>query len=349
MSLADLWQDIRPEGNNDNAADAERAREVVDPAATMKRKLQTEAARRARAVGRARSKEAVVEALPLPVINEDFATRLQREHLTSEGYAASRKHEYDAVDTRHTRARERSRCIKSFLETVAKAVTYLFRGDGQPQSGSAGEVQHALNTVISDDTSTRLRSHRNDKADVFTIMNTSQALFCRYGNADYESLFMPTPLQILPSGKAGSIHAAFRAWLAVSASGLGSRLVLLQCRSTPPRHATFVLMGDALKANDAAWRLEKAMLLAERAKANPADPPHRTYGVRMKCSNHQISLARKPLVLSFEQFWPTLVRLGHLFETSAALINLCQSGGGFQRCLSHHILPCVVFCCERLR
>ena len=335
MSLADLWQDQDHVAANVAAVD-------MDPEIRMKRRLQTEAARSARAVSRALSQASDAAAVP-PLVDEAFPERLQREHLTSAGYSHCRKHEYQDVDSRHASTRERGRCIKSFLDHMARTITSMFLGEGRQETDT--KLTHVLNTVISDDTSTKLRSHRTDKVDVFTIMNTSQALFFRYGGGGCENLSMPMPLQVLPSGKADAIHAAFRAWLAVTASGIGMKLLQLKCPAeiaACPKHQTVVLMGDALRANDSAWRRERTLLLDERAKADNIDAvPHRTYGIRMRCSNHQISLARKPVILSFNQFWPTLVRLGHLFETNsfrrslaASLIALYQNGANFQSFLT---------------
>ena len=311
MSLQDLWQNIEADQNDDG--------DNADENRRVRRRLQTEAARTAAAVSRAVQKSQAQAVLPAHA-EETFSARLQREFLTSAGYAHARKHEYSGVDSRHSHARERGRCIKSFLEAMGRTIARLFLGEGGNGADRDTEVSHVVNNIISDDTSTRLRSHRHDKCDVFTIMNTSQSLFFRYGSGCFESLSLPTSLQVLPSGKAGHIHAAFRAWLAVNASGIGARLLSLNCVppevAACPKHRTLILMGDALKANDAAWRLERALMSSERAKATSSTAPcHRVYGLRMRCANHQISLVRKPLILSFQQFWPTLVRLAHLFET----------------------------------
>ena len=250
MSLEDLWRDVAEP-------------EEQDEALKGRRRLQTEAARIARAVQRAKQKTEVV--VP-PGLDETFSERLQREHMTSAGYAHARKHEFAETDARHAQARERGRCVKSFLQAMAAAVTSLFLGSGR--SGADKELGHVVNMITSDDTSTRLRSHRNDTCDVFTIMNTNQSLFFRYSSGRCESLCLPSPLQVLPGGKAEHIHAAFKAWLAVSSSGIGPKLLSLQCPADlngVPKHQTLVLMGDALKANDSAWKLERERLVAKRA------------------------------------------------------------------------------------
>ena len=172
-------------------------------------------------------------------------------------------------------------------------------------------------------------------------MNSKQSPVARYGTGLVECLHIPTPLQVLAPCTAASIHAAFRAWLVVTGSGLGSKLINLSCSADATKEAnwrTLVLMGDTLKANDAAWLEEAAVLKEARAAGHVTQ---RTAGFRLRCGNHQLALVRKTAVLSISQFWPTLVRLGHLFETHAfnssfagAMIALLEEEGRFQRCLA---------------
>ena len=75
-------------------------------------------------------------------------------------------------------------------------------------------------------------------------------------------------------------------------------------------------MGDALKANDAAWRLER-QLLKQRRLDEVDDACSRTLALRVKCMVHQINLIRKPCVLAVPHYWSTLVRLGHMFEQAS--------------------------------
>ena len=307
-------------------------------APVMRRRLHTEPARIALAAARASQQGAT--AMPA-AFTESFASRLQREQFTR---LCSRTRHGSGVmdkDTFHQGSRERSRSVKSFLTALVDCLVKLFR------PGEAGAtVTHAVNCVVSDDTTTRLKAQGGpgfDQSVVFTIMNTTQNLFLRYAGGRTETVHLPTPLEVLPSGTAPHIYEAFRAWLVVSAGGVGTRLLSLGCPAGVTSAAvwkTEVLMGDALKANDTAWKFEKAALLQRRAEAahDLSNEAHRTLGLRLKCLNHQCCLVRKPLVLSEEGYWATLVRLGNLFELNSfrrsfagALISLLQRPRNFMR------------------
>ncbi|CAE7402212.1 unnamed protein product [Symbiodinium sp. CCMP2592] len=308
----------------------------------MRRRLQTEKARIAVAASRvAKSKDAEVAAATNCMPPEPFQSRLQREQFTRLFVRTKYGTTFMDKDERHQFSRERARCVKSFLQAMVDAVVKLFRGS----SGSdALPMKHVLNTVVSDDTTTKLKAQGRpgfDQSVVYTVMNTSQSLVLRYADGATQCMHMPTPLQILPSGKAKSIHEAFKAWLLITGTGVGGRLLSLQCPANLASQSpwqTLVLMGDALKANNTAWNMEKNSLLQRRRETDSADVPHRTLGLRLKCLNHQCALIRRPLVLSIERYWATLVRLGHLFELNSfrrsfagALISLVQQPGNFVR------------------
>ena len=70
-----------------------------------------------------------------------------------------------------------------------------------------------------------------------------------------------------------------------------------------------MFVGDALRANDAAFRRE-AFLLSQCNSGNIC-------ALRLRCSVHQLSLIRKVAVLMIPKFWSTIVRLAHLFEILA--------------------------------
>ena len=329
MVLDDLWQSLPDPGSG----------EETDPAAAErreKRRRQTEKARVASLVAKAKRKDESALSYMIPACaTQTFAQRLQKEQLTPAHAASRAKVSAETSHTGQKIGRERGRCVKSFLDAMARAVMKLLGSGDNPTDVPV----HVLNTVVSDDTSTRLKSQ--DQTDLFTIMNTKQSLIVRYGDARTECLHIPTPLQVLPSGKAGSIHAAFRAWLVVTGSGVGAKLLSLGCRQIAASQAhfrTLVLMGHSLRANDAAWQQETAVMRQERESADGGAVAHRTAGLRLRCSNHQLCLVRRPLVLSIPNYWTTLVRLGHLFEThsfkrafAGAMISFLQKDGNFLR------------------
>ena len=299
---------------------ASNARELA-----LRRKLQTAPARAAKAV------KLAVEAVTKHTVPEmDYASRLQKQYFS----ASFHPHRYqkpgyadDQSDLKQQTARERARCVWSFLVGLKGTVLDLFQKRGTPE--------HTLNVVIADDTSTKLKAAGSGRHVVYTVMNTVQAAVVRFVDGSWVCLHIPTPIRILQTSKADSIHRAFTSWLLVTSSGLGAIWERLQC----PRDLcngsafqTLVFMGDALKANEAAWKTERA----KRAQVGGRS----LGGLRLKCCNHQLSLIRKPAVLSIPNFWTTIVRLGHLMETqsfrrsfAAALVALLQQEGQFVRSL----------------
>ena len=154
-------------------------------------------------------------------------------------------------------------------------------------------------------------------------------------------------MTILQSAKAPSLHAAFTNWLVSTAQGLGSQWIGL---GAPPdltskcKWKTTILVGDALKANIAAWKVELSLLAKQRQ--DQSSQSQRVLGLRIKCMNHQVALIRKPIALGREHVWTSLVRLGHLFEThsfrrasSHALMSYVQADGHFIRHLIEIVFP----------
>ena len=307
----------------------------------LKRRLQTAPARAAKALKKV---ETTAKGVPLEseleTSDQSYALRLQRAFFTH-NYQRGGYHKPaldpsndparhgDDIDGKQKFARERARCIWSLLLSMKGAICKLF-------DSGRGKVRHFLNCSIADDSSTRLKAAGagGGRSVVHTIMNSFQSAHFRFESGEWDCLHVLTPLQVLGSGRAEAIHQGFTAWLLSSSSGLGCvwrRLGIPE--DLLSRHCqwkTTLMMGDALKANDAAWR-------CERAKRVAADDP-RSLGVRFRCCNHQLCLVRRPMVLSLENYWTTVVRLAHLFEThsfrrslASALIAVLQRDGGFVR------------------
>ena len=326
MPLSDLWSNIDA-GEADDSPQQEIKR--------LRKRVQIASARETLAASRARKEP--VNAVPLP--SQSFSQRLQKEFFTSDvsRTVVSRRTTSDldpvAMGGRHQQAsRERARCVWSFLKLLCATIENLFQ-PGKPP------VEHVLSTCVADDTSTTLRAPGSDRSVVFTVMNTVQSALVRYAGGSWECLHVPTPVQCLNSSVASAIHSSFTAWMLVSATGPGSQWQRLGCDSSllaTAKWKTCVMIGDALKANAAAWKAESKLL-----QSHQGDDDAQVLGLRVKCCVHQFGLVRRPAVLSVERYWTTLVRLGHLYEghsfrrsVASAIMTLLQKDGVFVRTFS---------------
>lgn len=306
----------------------------------LRKRLQTAPARAAKAV-----KKAKADSAKIPTREPTYAQRLQQRFFTHQYQRGSyRKPSFDPADdnndVKQAFSRERARCVWSLLVSLKSALMSLLQG--------RGNIQHLLNVCTADDTSTRLRA-QSGRSVVYTIMNTFQTAVVNFredGEHAAACLFVPTPLLVLNSGKASAIHQGFTSWCVATSSGVGAfwRRAGFDARALSScQWKTTVLMGDALKANDAAWRCERA----KRAKAKDVS----SLGIRFRCLNHQLCLTRRPVVLSVDSYWATVVRLAHLFEGHSfrrslanAFVSMFQKEGQCMRTLhlitaSFHIAP----------
>lgn len=346
MVLSDLWNGFEPISLDPNI-------QKEEDSARNKRRMQTSAARVAAARVKAQSGQAQSSQQGQRSGDDSFAQRLQSEYLTLAYSKVSSQvagHPSSSVfqSERSSKQimRERARCIWSFLQCMVGAVSSLF--------ATEKDIQHVVNTCVADDTNTRMRGQISERTVVHTVMNTVESVYIRYNNncdsdSEWQLLHVPTPVLCLPTSKADSLHAAFTSWMLVCASGLGAYWLRLQCPETlldRARWRSFVMVGDALKANDAFWKSEMRILSERRREQgqNFDSAVHRTLGLRMRCGVHQAALIRKPVALSIENYWSTLVRLGHLYEQysfrraiSGALVSLVNKEGVFRRTLEQMI------------
>ena len=336
MPLSDLWESHDPVDTVDVDSSAEDGEDGAGPeeAKHLKKRLQTANARQAKAVKRA--VEQVEAKKPDPEV-KTYGQRLQTNFFTHRYQRGSfRKTSCNpsseaSSDVKQQFVRERARCAWSFMCAMKDTIVELFQ--------VRGDVQHVLNTCVADDTSTKLKPPNGSRSIVYTVMNSIQSAQIRFSDGSWDCLFIPTPVKCLLSGKSSSIHKAFTSWLLVSAAGPGEIWKRLGCPGDMLQKCvwrTTVLIGDALKANDGAWKFEQQ----NRIKALMPG----SMGIRIKCCNHQLCLVRKPVVLSIERFWATIVRLGHLLEThsfrralAAGFVRLLQQDGNFVRILDIHM------------
>ena len=337
MPLSDLWSGADPE--------PEQEEEQPSELESLKRQARTQKARAALALKRSEQKvekaiQKANEAQQPQCDASAYARRLQEDFLSPSAVRTLQRSlvSCDSHDPKRRAARERSRCVWSLLQTLCRSVVSFL----VPQSGST--VQHVFNTCVADDTNTTLKAVGSKRNAVYTVMNTTQTASARFHDGSWNCFFLPTPLQVLNSTKADTLHASFRSWLLVTADGCGGRWQGLGIPAEaldPIPWRTMVMIGDSLKANDSCWKTERAFLQASwrDSKAKLASSGH-AIGFRVRCANHQIGLVRKPAVLAVPKYWSTLVRLGHLFETmsfrrsvAAGIVGLIQSKA-FQRSLA---------------
>jgi hypothetical protein len=94
--------------------------------------------------------------------------------------------------------------------------------------------------------------------------------------------------------------------------GVGERLLKIGIAAESFAKAVplsvMVVCDDNLKANTLVFN-ELRNKLAEQGHVAHA-------AMNFKCGLHTVSLTRRPIALSVPNYWTTLVRLGHLFESS---------------------------------
>ena len=317
-----------------------------DPQKDKKRK-QTEKGRIASLVSRA-AKKPKSQARPSSSDGaHTYALDMQRRFFTGRlhhVFAMSQSYEASRPDPKKTILRDRSRCAWSLLVRVAHTLdTILTAGSSNPGT----RVGHIINTIVPDDTTTRLKGpHVGDKSVVSTIMNQVQACIVTYEQQgtdvkpNWHCFPIPCPTTIINVPDAENIHAAYASFLVCGANGLGTKLQSLGLPANladaqTAKWAVQIMCGDALEANSSAFGLERKILFHKRKVLNQC---HRKVAIRLKCMNHQLCLIRKPVVLGVERYWATLVRLAHLYECAsfrrriaAGVVNLLSKPGVFER------------------
>ena len=347
MPLCNLLEDVNVD--DDPADDVAACENVVDPGQAQARRDQTANARSqarvnslkrrlglAPAVGQQES-SSNAEAVPAT----SWADRIVNNCLTKRLFI----NQGDSNEARSSR--ERARATKSLVVRIAQTLLSLLTPPAHPpetHSDIAERVHLVLGATVFDETNSKLRGPGGERA-VYTILNTVATVHvkCVAGGEPLDFL-LPTPMLTLPSPKTLDLHTAVCAFLPLCSSGPGH---MLQAAGLPAtfgekaRWRCHVLVGDALKTNDALFKLERRLLHLR------APQQGNFLSLRLKCVLHQLCLIRKPVVLGVSQFWPTLIRLGHLMESYAyrkqlllAAVQVARSSGGFRRCLASQNLAC---------
>lgn len=254
-------------------------------------------------------------------------------------HAADQESSY--YDNKRGFERDRRRSVLSLIKSLVAMLSQVFQVNQATGSDSpAPSLFHILNAHIVDDTSTKMRGpcSSTDRTSVVTIMNAVQSLHVRRSmdcNPDGDdgstavqkcgsclSMKIPTPLIILENADTQTIHDSFTSCAMVTSAGIGAMFAQfgLQKEALPlTSWRTFAFVGDALKANDSAYRRE----CEEMAKRKRSDSKH--LAIRVKCGIHQLCLIRKPVVLMVDRLWSTVVRLSHLFESMTFRKNFART------------------------
>ena len=126
---------------------------------------------------------------------------------------------------------------------------------------------------------------------------------------------------------------------------MGQRLLSWGVPAALFRHVkrqTFIFISDALKTNDTLFReLSKVVQSCMLQPESPISEDNRpkTAALQIHCNIHQVSLTRRTLVLGFDGYWSSLVRLGHLFEGhsfrqrfQASLVQIVRESFRYMQC-----------------
>lgn len=328
MAFAKLWKSSEPQ-------------QTIDPVTELRRVRQTVKALAGRAAARATAKAASAfhqSDESSRAETQSWAAILQQRFFTRQVFHSLK--ETNAEADLKKEANERARCTFSLPTYIVQLIQGMFQS-------SNGKPVHIINAVIADDTDTRLKGLGHDGRPVLrTVCDTVQAVHCRFGQ-EWESLLIPTPMLVLAAPKTGDIHAATTAHSLVCGAGVGHMLESYGVSQSVVQTVdggwrSEILVGDALKANQASWRVERALLQSQREKSDG-----RLLGLNLKCLVHTLNLVRKPMALSIPGYWSTLVRFSHLMESysfrtgfTTALLRVLQAPGSFQR----HQAICLVIC-----
>lgn len=252
----------------------------------------------------------------------------------------TKQFEQVSPDQKQNVQRNRARCAWSLLCALVNALEHVFA------ISSSASPKFVINTVIPDDTNTRLKGPAvGDKTVIYTVMNQMQNIIVHYGNegvkteCPWHCLFLPCPVAILNAPNTEHLHSAYVSYMIAGASGIGKGLQrvglkpVIAEKMQKAKWVVQIMTADAIETNASTFHVERVLL----GHARQQDRACNRVAIRFKCLNHQLSLTRKPCVLAVDRFWSTLVRLAHLFECAsfrrrftAGILSLLKKPGAFQ-------------------
>jgi hypothetical protein len=304
MPLCDLWEN--PASDDPNNA-----------LLTLRRRAQTEAARCASQLKRQKDR---TEQQPMPettFTKKGFTAhdRANMHSMFQSAWYTKRVHAAtDSFDDKKTEGRQRARAVWCYFVAVVAGIKKLFEPAGD---GAFKHVQHIVATNIVDDTNMKIGGEQEPSA-VATVMNNLQTINVKFSDPSHGTVCFQIhqPLMCLENGKAGTMWFAFTSWLLTSSKGVGRHFVKLGLSEDflhrVPWVAT-VMIGDALRANDSVFRVEREQLHREFRESPNRNS--RKIGLQFRCGIHKLALIRKPIILSFTNMWSMVVRCAHLFES----------------------------------
>ena len=327
MPLSDFWGAVssHDEDSSDSNGSESPQRASDDNAdseelARLKRRQRTEKARVASLLSRQRRK---LEEKHGEEAAADPVATFQRTFLAS---GQARKNWWNpfesgiGVDTLDKTAGGRSRAVFTYFLNMVHALRSLFLGN---ESAEPQPISHLLNINIHDDTNIKLASsHRSSRSVRPVLSNIQHQILIRSGMQDSDLpvwFLVHQPLIVLQRATARQLCNQFLAWSLHFAGQIGQRLKAWGVPHHLLKHvgrSTHVVVSDALAANDALFaNLAKTIHYKSLEGPDIALEKTDALAVQLHCMIHQVSLTRRAMVLGFDGFWSSLVRLGHLFES----------------------------------
>ena len=214
-------------------------------------------------------------------------------------------------------------------------VSYL-RGWGQYVNAffQQREVDHTLLVAMVDDTNVRLSARPDAEitgwkiSRVVSVMNCVQHFIVSYRHKidpaaednqmngeqfSHKAFYVHSPMTVLPKGDTVNIAREFLSKLLFFLGNLSGRFNLVgisQDFAKDVRLQGTVMVYDSLKANVSMFKMVREAVHKHHKSAT--DNLYPVLG--LVCLLHQLSLARKPILFGFANYWSNVVRLAHLFE-----------------------------------
>ena len=284
----------------------DRSRELL---VKLKRRAQTEKARAAALVARAKRRiEKVTPSAPPPHPAALYQADLQpRPEVNKPG------------GSNWDRAFRRVRVLISWFQSWCSCMEQFLTGT---------VADHSLLISVVDDTnvvlSERIDAHWR-RSRVVTVMNMVQSLVVAYNESSpgvepcrcHRTFLAHVPPVCVPKTDAPTLVAELQSWLVTFKGKVSKRFEAFGISpsrfSSIPIQAT-VFCWDSLKTNIAMLKtLREQVFLHHQSEGFSTLHPV----LANICLLHQCALSRKPLVYHYPGCWSSIVRLSHLFETSS--------------------------------
>lgn len=268
----------------------------------LKRRAQTEKARAAALLARAKRKSQPSEEAPLHPAAMYKPDLQPRPEVNKPGHSS--------LPERWRRLR----VVFSWMKAWCAALGSFLQSAGPTAT-------HCFTTTVVDDTNMTLSEAIDTdwrKSRVVSVMNMMQSLVvtCKVdeGESQRHTFLVHSPLIVLPKTTAGSIVHELRSWLVTFAGKVSARFQLFglcsEMFSPIPIQATLICW-DSLVTNLAILKYLRVMVHLKHLE----DGFNILYPLLANiCLLHQLGLARKSITCHYPGLWSAIVRLAHLFE-----------------------------------